>query len=372
MAAKPQKLRIMLVAGARPNFMKVAPVLAALEGRDRFNVELVHTGQHYDALMSDAFFRDLAMRPPDTHLGAGSGTHAEQTGRVMVSFEQLLQSRPVDLVMVVGDVNSTLACSVVAAKAQIPLAHVEAGLRSFDRTMPEEINRVVTDALSGLLFTTSQDADENLRREGHAPSQIHFVGNTMIDTLQRFRGQASNPDPLGPLGIASGEYLLVTLHRPANVDDPSHLLQVLAELADAPLPVVFPMHPRTRAVAERAGAGALLSAINAIPPQGYLDFLRLQAHARVVLTDSGGVQEETTVLGVRCLTFRDNTERPVTITHGTNRLIGTDPSTIRPALRQALAEAPPTATAPPLWDGHAAERIADVLEAWGESRGAQS
>ena len=255
MAGEQHALRIILVVGARPNFMKAAPILAALDGRDRFRVDLVHTGQHHDALMSDAFFRDLAMRPPDTHLGAGSGTHAEQTGRVMVSFEQLLQSRRTDLVMVVGDVNSTLACSVVAAKAQIPVAHVEAGLRSFDRTMPEEINRIVTDALSQLLFTTSEDGDENLRREGHAPSQIHFVGNTMIDTLQRFRRQASDPKPLSQLGIASGAYLLVTLHRPANVDDPSHLLQILAELADAPLPVVFPMHPRTRAVAERAGAG---------------------------------------------------------------------------------------------------------------------
>ena len=286
----------------------------------------------------------------------------------MTAFETYLRDAPADLVIVVGDVNSTLACSVVAAKAGVPVAHVEAGLRSFDRGMPEEINRLVTDALTDLAFTTSADADDHLRAEGHRPEAIHLVGNTMIDTLLRFRDQAADISPLVALGIEAGSYLLVTLHRPSNVDDPDKLLRILAALAAAPLPVVFPIHPRTRSVAERAGAGDLLGRLNAIPPQGYIDFLRLQTHARLVLTDSGGVQEETTVLGVPCLTFRENTERPITISDGTNTLIGADPAAILPAIDAALRNANRDLRVPPLWDGHAAERIADVLERWAAAR----
>ena len=368
MTAGAAPLRVALIAGARPNFMKAAPILVELEGRDRFRVALVHTGQHYDAQMSDSFFADLGIREPDVYLGAGSGTHAEQTSRVMVAFEAHLRDTPTDLVIVVGDVNSTLACSIVAAKAGVPVAHVEAGLRSFDRGMPEEINRLVTDALTEIALTTSADADEHLRAEGHPTEQIHLVGNTMIDTLLRFREQASDTGPLVTLGIEAGAYLLVTLHRPSNVDDPEHLVRILTALAAAPLPVVFPIHPRTRSVAERAGAGALLGRLNAIPPQGYLDFLRLQTHARLVLTDSGGVQEETTVLGVPCLTFRENTERPITISDGTNTLIGADPAAILPAVEEALRREHREHRIPPLWDGHAAERIADVLERWAIAR----
>lgn len=356
------EVRLAVVAGARPNFMKAAPVLRALKAYPRFSPRLVHTGQHYDEQMSGAFFAELDLPKPDVFLGVGSGSQAEQTGRVMVEFERHLGESPADLVVVIGDVNSTLGCSVVAAKAGVPVAHVEAGLRSFDRSMPEEINRIVTDSLSQILFTTSTDADEHLLAEGHPPDSIHFVGNTMIDTLERHRADTADRAPLAALGVPDGDYLLVTLHRPANVDDPQNVRSILDALASAPLPVVFPMHPRTRKVADRAGIKIVASSIVVIPPAGYLDFLRLQRHARLVLTDSGGIQEETTVLGVPCLTFRDNTERPVTITSGTNRLIGTDPGRILAEIQTTLAAATPTTQVPPLWDGHAAERLAAVLD----------
>jgi UDP-N-acetylglucosamine 2-epimerase (non-hydrolysing) len=353
--------RVVLIAGARPNFMKAAPVLRALEASAGIDPVLVHTGQHYDAAMSDAFFADLEMPAPDVSLSVGSGTHAAQTARVMVEFERYLSEASADIVAVIGDVNSTLGCAVVAAKLGPRVAHIEAGLRSFDRTMPEEINRLVADSVATILFTTSADADDNLLREGHPAEQIHFVGNTMIDSLERYRDVAADPAPIRALGVAPGAYLLVTLHRPGNVDDPERLARTLAALATLPIPVVFPMHPRTRAVADGAGLGALLERLRIIPPASYLTFLRLQLHARLVLTDSGGVQEETTVLGVPCLTFRDNTERPVTITHGTNRLIGTDPERIRPEVMAALERPPQSRRVPPLWDGRAAERIAEVL-----------
>ena len=356
-------MRVALVAGARPNFMKAAPVLRALHAHGAFAPILVHTGQHYDAEMSDAFFADLEMPTPDVFLRVGSGTHAEQTGRVMVEFERWLATTPVDLVAVIGDINSTLGCAVVGAKQGVPVAHIEAGLRSFDRSMPEEINRIVADSLSTILFTTSADADEHLRREGHAADEIHLVGNTMIDSLERYRDRAADPGPLTTQGVEPGTYVLVTLHRPANVDDPSRLERTLTALASLDLPVVFPMHPRTRRVAEDAGLHELLGEIRVLPPVGYLEFLRLQVHARVVLTDSGGIQEETTVLGVPCLTFRDNTERPVTISHGTNRLIGTDPERIAAEVRVTLDAGPPPRRVPPLWDGRASERIAAVLAA---------
>lgn len=342
--------------------MKAAPVMRALDGHPRFTTTLVHTGQHYDAAMSDAFFRDLEMPAPDVFLGVGAGSHAEQTGRVMVEFERHLATAPADVVLVIGDVNSTLGCAVVAAKAGVTVGHVEAGLRSFDRSMPEEINRIVADSLSSILLTTSEDANAHLRAEGHAAEEIHFVGNTMIDSLERYRERAADPAPLHEAGVEPGTYLLVTLHRPANVDDPDRLARTLRALASLDVPVVLPMHPRTRAVADGAGLADLMRPLRILPPVGYLEFLRLQTHARVVLTDSGGVQEETTVLGVPCLTFRDNTERPVTITHGTNRLIGTDPERIGTEVRAALEVPRGDARVPPLWDGRSAERIVEILE----------
>ena len=336
--------------------------MRALDGHARFATTLVHTGQHYDAAMSDAFFRDLELPAPDVFLGVGAGSHAEQTGRVMVEFERYLAGAGADLVLVIGDVNSTLGCAVVAAKAGVRVGHVEAGLRSFDRSMPEEINRIVADSLSSILLTTSEDANEHLHAEGHASEEIHLVGNTMIDSLEHYRERAADPAPLREAGIEPGTYLLVTLHRPANVDDAGRLARTLRALGSLDLPVVMPMHPRTRAVADGAGLESLFKPLRILPPAGYLDFLRLQTHARVVLTDSGGVQEETTVLGVPCLTFSDNTERPVTISHGTNRLIGTDPDRIGPEVG-AVLEAPRQAgRVPPLWDGHAAERIVEVLD----------
>lgn len=341
--------------------MKAAPVLRELRADPRFEPTLVHTGQHHDVAMSDSFFQDLEMPSPDTVLGSGGGTHAEQTGRVMIAFERYLAGVSTDLVIVIGDVDSTLACAVVAAKRDIDVAHVEAGLRSHDRSMPEEINRIVTDSISQVLLTTSADADENLRREGHPASDIHLVGNTMIDSLERYRHLAADPSPLAARGIEAGTYLLVTLHRPANVDDPGRLAEALASLSALEMPVVFPMHPRTRKVAEQAGLAPDLAKLNVLPPVGYLEFLRLQSHAALVLTDSGGIQEETTVLGVRCLTFRENTERPITITHGTNRLIGTDAALIGAEVRAAMAGDPPQARRPPLWDGRASVRIVEAL-----------
>jgi UDP-N-acetylglucosamine 2-epimerase (non-hydrolysing) len=343
--------------------MKAAPVMRALSGHPRFGPTLVHTGQHYDDAMSDAFFRDLEMPAPDVLLGVGAGTHAEQTGRVMVAFERHLSTEPADLVMVIGDVNSTLGCAVVAAKAGVPVAHVEAGLRSFDRSMPEEINRLVADSVSTILLTTSQDANDNLLHEGHPQDHIHLVGNTMIDSLERYRERAADPGPVRAMGIEPNTYLLATIHRPANVDDPDRLAATLRALGALDLPVLLPLHPRTKAVVEAAGMADLLAPLRVLPPAGYLEFLRLQTHALVVLTDSGGVQEESTVLGVPCLTFRDNTERPVTISHGTNRLIGTDPERIGPEVRAAVGNGRPAPPSPPpLWDGHAAERIVEVLD----------
>lgn len=353
--------RLCLAAGARPNFVKIAPLMTLLRSSDGFEPVLVHTGQHYDDAMSGAFFRDLEIPAPDIELGVGSGTHAEQSARLMIAFEQVLADHDFDAVVVVGDVNSTLACSVVAAKAGVPIAHVEAGLRSFDRSMPEEINRVVTDALSEILFTTSEDANEHLRREGHPAQQIHFVGNTMIDTLLRHRSVIEDSTLLAGIGVEPHGYVAATFHRPANVDDGERLAAILGALADLPMPGVLPMHPRTRTVAERAGLSLRSDRLKIIEPLGYLDFLRLQASAAVVVTDSGGIQEETTVLGVPCLTFRVNTERPVTITNGTNRLIGTDPGCLAEEISKTLASPPPSGRIPPLWDGHAADRIVSVL-----------
>lgn len=356
--------KILNIVGARPNFMKMAPVIAALRRRKgEAEQTLVHTGQHYDEAMSASFFRDLDMPAPDINLEVGSGTHAEQTARVMLAFEPVLLEQQPDWVVVVGDVNSTLACALVASKLNVKVAHVEAGLRSFDRAMPEEINRILTDQLADLLLTPSADADANLVREGIAPERIVRVGNVMIDTLleQAERAQASRI--LQELELAPHSFGVVTLHRPSNVDEPETLrgiAEALGEIARE-LPLVFPAHPRTQARLREFGL-ALPEQVRVIEPLGYLDFLALWRNAKLVLTDSGGLQEETTALGIPCLTLRENTERPITIEQGTNRLVGRDLVTIRQtALAVLSGELKLAGRVPELWDGKAAERIVDAL-----------
>jgi UDP-N-acetylglucosamine 2-epimerase (non-hydrolysing) len=351
-------VRVICVAGARPNYMKVKPVMDALEERGA-DVILVHTGQHYDPAMNDVFFADLGIRPPDHLLGAGSGSHATQMSRVMTAFEPLAgQVRP-DVVVVVGDVNSTLACALVTARSGALLAHVEAGLRSRDWSMPEEINRVVTDRVSDYLFAPSADAAANLQAEGYRDDQIYLAGNVMVDTLLANLGRAVEGDTLRRLGLEPRGYGLATLHRPANVDEPAVLATLLPALEEVArmCPLVLPAHPRT---AQRLRDADLSRRVRVIPPAGYLDFVALEASARLVLTDSGGVQEETTVLGVPCLTLRDNTERPITLTEGTNQLVGRDPDRIVTVARQVLAD-PPARRRPTLWDGRAGHRIASAL-----------
>jgi len=365
-ADKGRGMTIMLVAGARPNFMKIAPLMAALNSRDGLTPFLVHTGQHYDERMSDLFFRQLSIPHPDVNLGVGGGTHATQTAAVMAAFEPVVLEHKPRAVLVVGDVNSTLACGLVAAKLGVTLIHVEAGLRSFDRSMPEELNRLLTDTASDLLFCTERQAVQNLRHEGVPPHKIHLVGNVMIDTLHANLAQAQASPVLEHLRLTSRQYALLTLHRPANVDDEAVLTRLLdvLYLIQADMPVIFPVHPRTRAPLARGEAARLTQAmpnLRLIEPAGYLDFLKLTAHARVVLTDSGGVQEETTILRVPCLTLRDTTERPVTAELGSNRVVGTEPGRILAAYRQVMSLPPELGQTPPLWDGQAAQRIADVL-----------
>jgi UDP-N-acetylglucosamine 2-epimerase (non-hydrolysing) len=351
-------VRVICVAGARPNYMKVKPVMDALEEQGA-DVILVHTGQHYDPAMNDVFFADLGIRPPDHLLGAGSGSHATQMGRVMTAFEPLAGRVRPDVVVVVGDVNSTLACALVTARSGALLAHVEAGLRSRDWSMPEEINRVVTDRVSDYLFAPSADAVANLQAEGYRDDQIYLAGNVMVDTLLANLGRAVEGDTLRRLGLEPRGYGLATLHRPANVDDPAVLATLLPALDEVArmCPLVLPAHPRT---AQRLRDADLSRRVRVIPPAGYLDFVALEASARLVLTDSGGVQEETTVLGVPCLTLRDNTERPITLTEGTNQLVGRDPDRIVTVARQVLAD-PPARRRPTLWDGRAGHRIASAL-----------
>ena len=353
---------ILCVVGARPNFMKMAPILDALHAYPELHPFLVHTGQHYDEDMSRIFFTELGLPAPDRDLEVGSDTHARQTARIMMAFEPLVQERAPKMVVVVGDVNSTLACSLVAAKLLVPVAHVEAGLRSRDRTMPEEINRLLTDQVSDLLFATSADAVDNLLAEGVAREKIHLVGNPMIDTLRRHLSAARARGAVERFGLTARSYALVTLHRPSNVDRVESLRRVFDALRSLSeqIPIVFPVHPRTRERMDRAGI-RMTPGIHVMDPLGYLDFLSLMDQARFVVTDSGGIQEETTALGIPCLTLRPNTERPVTITEGTNRLLGEDPSAILTAAKPLIEGQFPAARCPKLWDGCAGIRIGNVL-----------
>ena len=354
-------MKVLHVVGARPNFMKAAPVYRALGDRGHEQT-LVHTGQHYDALMSDVFFKALEIPKPDESLNVGSGSHAQQTAAIMSRFEPVVLARKPDIVLVYGDVNSTVAAALVCSKLGIRLGHVESGLRSFDRSMPEEINRLVTDQLADLLFTPSVDGDENLAREGIAKEKIFLVGNVMIDTLIQFLPKADEIFPKLKAELSLGSFGLVTLHRPSNVDDEATFLPMLEVLDDLSrgLPLVFPVHPRTRqkwaAQLDQCNSNLL-----AIEPLGYLEFLALQKNARVVITDSGGIQEETTYLGTPCLTLRENTERPITVTLGTNVLIGHDWELLRKSFHEALNAGHKQAGRPPLWDGKAAARIAEIL-----------
>jgi len=356
----PTPMKVMCVAGARPNFMKIAPIVRALDhaGAD---TTIVHTGQHYDAMMSDVFFHELGVRTPDHALNVGSGSHAQQTARIMSAFEPVLEQVAPDFLIVVGDVNSTMACALVAAKTSVKIAHVEAGLRSNDRSMPEEINRLVTDVLSHLLLAPSEDAVDNLLSEGVPAAKIRLVGNVMADSLLSNIERARQGDSLTRLGLGASPFGLVTLHRPALVDDPTLLdpmLEVLGRIGQR-IRLVWPVHPRTRLRLTKVPDG-----IQLVDPLGYLDFIALEDAATVVLTDSGGVQEETTMLGTPCLTLRPNTERPITVDEGTNVIVGTDPQAVFDATVRVLSDPPPPRR-PALWDGRAASRIVEAIAEFG-------
>lgn len=382
-------MHITLIAGARPNFMKVAPMIKAIkraeqEGRD-IHYSLVHTGQHYDKNMSDTFFEELGIPAPNINLGCGGGTQAEQTAAIMVAFERYLVANPTDLVMVVGDVTSTMACSIVAKKLNTKVAHIEAGIRSWDLTMPEEINRMVTDSLADYFFTTSEVANNNLLRLGgvfaedyksekvvyghdRCPQKIYYVGNVMIDTLLANMSRFRKPEVYDTLHLEEKRYIVMTMHRPANVDEETHLRllmeQILTNVHGEP--VVFPIHPRTAKIfyglwGDESNIKRLFPNLHIVEPMGYLEFNYMVKHARAVVTDSGGITEETTVMGIPCITLRDNTERPETCTIGTNELIGTNPDNIKPALDNLYAGQWKKGEIPPLWDGHTSERIVDIL-----------
>jgi UDP-N-acetylglucosamine 2-epimerase (non-hydrolysing) len=379
-------MKITLIAGARPNFMKVAPIIKAIKaaeaaGKD-MHYRLVHTGQHYDKNMSDTFFEELGIPAPDVNLGCGGGSQAEQTAAIMVAFEKELMAHPADIVMVVGDVTSTMACSIVAKKLNTKVCHVEAGIRSWDLTMPEEINRMVTDSLADYMFTTSDVANRNLIRMGcvlmnermseleseRVPQRVWFVGNVMIDTLLANRARFRKPEVWDELGLKGKEFIVMTMHRPANVDEENHLRAMMEQIIDNVhgLPVIFPIHPRTAKLfyglwGDEAELAKRLPNLHIVEPMGYLEFNYLVERAKAVVTDSGGITEETTVMGVPCITLRDNTERPETCTIGTNELIGTDPTAIKPALDKLFAGEWKKGAIPELWDGHAAERIISVL-----------
>lgn len=367
--------QVLCIVGARPNFMKIAPIMRAFaQAESALSARLLHTGQHYDAAMKHAFFDQLHIPEPDIDLEVGSGTHAQQTADIMKRFEPVLDDNPPSAVLVVGDVNSTIACALVAVKKGIPVIHVEAGLRSGDREMPEEINRILTDQLSDLLFTTELIAEDNLAREGIDRDKVHFVGNVMIDTLL-FNLDYAVPaaTTLAGTDIEADNYGLITLHRPSNVDDPEvlqRLLTVLGTISER-TPLLFPIHPRTEARIADAGLSELLNgyAITTLPPQGYLEMLGLMRGARVVLTDSGGIQEETTALGVPCITLRENTERPITVSSGTNTIVGTDAERIMACYEEVLASGGKAGRVPDLWDGSAAQRIVSVINDWAAGSG---
>lgn len=356
-----------LIAGARPNFMKIAPIIHAIQqhnitSKELIKYRLVHTGQHYDRNMSDTFFEELNIPLPNVNLACGGGSQAEQTAAIMVAFERELIANPADLVVVVGDVTSTMACTIVAKKLNTAVAHVEAGIRSYDMTMPEEINRMVTDSLADLFFTTTCWASDNLRRCGIADENIHLVGNVMIDTLMANRHKFKAPAIYKELGLQDDGYIVLTLHRPANVDETSHLKSLMGEIIanSNGLPIIFPMHPRTAKLFKDVGVNA--DNLHIIEPLGYLEFNYLVERSKLVITDSGGITEETTVMGVPCMTLRDNTERPETCEIGTNELVGTDPKTIAPAMAKVFAGEWKEGGIPELWDGCAAERIIKVIK----------
>jgi len=360
-------VKIALVVGARPNFMKVGPVYFEIKKHSRYTPLLIHTGQHYDKNLSEIFFEQLGFPKPDVYLGVGSGTHGVQTAKIMIAFEQFLLKEKPDLVLVAGDVNSTVACAIDAVKLHIPVAHLEAGLRSYDRRMPEEINRIETDCISSMLLTPSQDADENLIREGISKDKIFLVGNAMIDSLMQYEKKAERTSIIEDIGLKKHSYALITLHRPSNVDDRENLeiiLDAFAEIAEK-IPLAFPMHPRTRkqlAVFGLEEKATAITNLKLIDPIGYLDFLKLEKYAKFVLTDSGGIQEETTVFKVPCLTLRENTERPITIELGTNQLVELDKDVIIHKVNEILEGKCKSGSIPPLWDGHTAERIVQVMD----------
>ena len=360
-------MKIALVVGARPNFMKVGPVYFELKKHSKYTPLLIHTGQHYDQNLSQIFFEQLGFPKPDVYLGVGSGTHGVQTAKIMIAFEQFLLHEKPDLVLVAGDVNSTVACAIDAVKLHIPVAHLEAGLRSYDRRMPEEINRIETDCISSMLLTPSKDADENLLQEGISEDKIFLVGNAMIDSLIHYEKQAENSQTMDDLGLEKHSYALITLHRPSNVDDKENLeiiLDAFSEIAEK-IPLIFPMHPRTRKQLSVFGFENKVNKIanlKLIDPIGYLDFLKLEKYAKFVLTDSGGIQEETTVFGVPCLTLRENTERPITIEIGTNQLVELNKNAIVQKTNEIFNGKYKKGSIPPLWDGHTAERIVEVMD----------
>lgn len=374
--------QLICVVGARPNFMKIAPIVEAIKNETKsICVKLVHTGQHYDANMKHQFFVQLGIPEPDIDLGVGSGSHAVQTAEVMQRFEPVLDEHQADAVLVVGDVNSTIACALVASKKHIPVIHVEAGLRSYDRAMPEEINRVLTDQIADLLYTTERNAQANLIREGVAPERIRFVGNVMIDTLKKHVRQATPAAetlaniPGGSAIVSAGQnFALLTMHRPSNVDDEQTLRGLIETVVQASerLPIVFPVHPRTQARIEQFGLKEMIAEANIVTtgPLGYMELLGLMSKAKLVLTDSGGIQEETTALGVPCITLRENTERPITVEQGTNTIVGANSALILQTLDEVLAKGGKQGRQPELWDGQAAVRIAKDLEQWFEGRGA--
>jgi UDP-N-acetylglucosamine 2-epimerase (non-hydrolysing) len=362
---KANKLKIDLIAGARPNFMKIAPIIDAIRKAQNYgesiNFRLIHTGQHYDKNMSDSFFEQLGIPQPDINLGAGGGTQAEQTALIMGGYEKLLLECKSDLCLVVGDVNSTMACSIVAQKLHVPVAHVEAGIRSGDWSMPEEINRMVTDSISNYFFTTTRDAGFNLNRIGVTDNRIFFVGNTMIDTLIKHKSNFKKPIIWDELGLSKGNYMVMTLHRPGNVDEEEKLKSLMNEIVQYSndLPLIFPVHPRTAKILKNLGITH--NRLHTIDPLGYLEFNYLVENSKAVITDSGGITEETTVMGIPCLTLRDNTERPETVTIGSNELIGTDPMAIKPALKKLFDGRWKKGRIPELWDGETADRIVKII-----------